>query len=107
VLDAATVLPVDGDRETIRAAVREPFDSAVRIVDADTGDLIEGIEFRTVEHDGRLLVAVGNYTDDSVTVAIERDGDRVSEVKELLGAERASLPATLERRTLRLFAIQQ
>jgi hypothetical protein len=67
--------------------------------------LREGVEFRTVEHGGRTLVAVANYTDETVPVAIEHGDSRVEGARELLAAERRSLPARLGKRTAALFAL--
>ena len=57
----------------------------VRIVDASTGKLAQGIEWRTAAYNGKTLVDIANYTEETKEVYIEIDGMRVTQAEELIG----------------------
>jgi hypothetical protein len=105
VVDSARTVPVNARTETLREAIREPLNPSVRVVDAETGDIREGVEWRTVEFDGRTHVAIANYTVGPVRLTIEDSGTEVDSAHELLSGEEHSFPAEIRKRTPALFKL--
>jgi hypothetical protein len=89
IADAAASIPADADRGAVRSALREHLPAAsappARVVGTD-GALGE-LEWRSVMHDGRLLVNVANYGSSAVEFRIERDGTTLADGQNLLAAE--------------------
>lgn len=85
VMDTARVLPATATAADIRPVVRtmdtkpEP---AVELWSPETDNPVQTVEWRQVEVDGRLLVAVANYSHEATTIRVEVDGttpDRLGE----------------------------
>jgi|APHM01.1.fsa_nt_gi Predicted solute binding protein len=53
---------------------------------ADSGELADCIEWRTVEIDDRQLVIITNYSHDKRTFEIEVDGEKPTKLGELIGS---------------------
>jgi hypothetical protein len=92
VMDAATVLPKNAPDEEIRAAVTDAVETAgireVTVHAADSGEIATGIEWRSIEHDGRRLVNIANYTSEELSLAVQMDGDLPDSASDLLSGRR-------------------
>jgi|GEM_PF-359913 len=72
-------------REVLGAQMKALGLERVRVIDASTGKLAQGIEWRTAEYDGKTLVDIANYTEETKEVYIEIDGMRIAQAEELIG----------------------
>jgi hypothetical protein len=79
----------------LRDRVDELVPADVRVVDAETGENRNDVEWRTARREDRTLLNVANYTHEPVTLRIERDGDPLTPDRELI-AETAVDSAAIE-----------
>jgi hypothetical protein len=91
VLNQATISPADASVDQARATIRDRLDAHsipdVMVQDVATDGHPKHLEWRTAEHDGRLLVNVANYRPEEREIQIVQDGSPVSGVRDLLGTE--------------------
>jgi len=82
-------IPASASVSELRSVLGEQMQALglerVRIIDASTGKLAQGIEWRTVAYNGKTLVNIANYTEETKEVYIEIDGIRVAQAEELIG----------------------
>jgi hypothetical protein len=109
VMDGATVLSGDVGREGLRNAIEDAIEAGgfreVTVRDTEADELARGVEWRTVEHDGRRLVSVANYRSASASLAVHVDGEPAGSATDLLTGDSvdasgfslgAEVPALLE-----------
>jgi beta-galactosidase GanA len=93
VMNTARVVETDASEDQFKTAIRESIGNAdlrdVVVRDSD-GNVAEGVEWRSVMHDGRRLVNVANYTSETQTLSIEIDDESAGDGRELLEREPVS-----------------
>ncbi|MDF2925507.1 MAG: hypothetical protein K0R57_4421 [Paenibacillaceae bacterium] len=98
IADHAVIIPITGTAEAMAA----PAENALRdllapvlqelglaeleLVDAATGNRVEGVEWRTAAYGGKLLVNVANYTWEPKQVVLKRNGEAVTPIRELISS---------------------
>ncbi|MFD0712431.1 chitobiase/beta-hexosaminidase C-terminal domain-containing protein [Paenibacillus sp. GCM10027626] len=75
----------------IRAALLQLLDqrqlNKVMLIDAESGQPVQGVEWRSAEHKGKLLINIGNYNGDPKRVYMKYKGNTISRWTDLLNDE--------------------